>query len=353
MVVLGFRPKAQPAQVKVMEKESAETEKYHHQVSENEAPKQGPAAKFPSYNEDSAKKATAKAPPSKAVSKSTRSKHMTAKATSNWQKLKSLNTLKVSSLDATSNAIKNIFTSATSNTSKTYVSDEDWFGVSAESLQSAQAIKAVGMLKTNVTAISLFPPPPPNISKEKLAQASKFVALDCEMVGVGPRGGDSALARISVVNFHGQVLVDAYLKPLERVFDYRTAVSGIKPGHVTASHEGSEFNLFGQPLLTLRQAQDLVAPFLLNNRIVVGHSLKNDFKALMLSTGKKLCRDTSQYAPFRKLTDGKTPSLKTLAAHVLGVQIQDGAHDSVEDARIAMLLYRAVKKDWESRKFKD
>lgn len=49
------------------------------------------------------------------------------------------------------------------------------------------------------------------------------------MVGVGPDGVQSALARVSVVNFHGAILLDRYVKPLERVTDYRTAISGITP----------------------------------------------------------------------------------------------------------------------------
>lgn len=60
----------------------------------------------------------------------------------------------------------------------------------------------------------------------------KFVAIDCEMVGVGPGGVESALARISLVNFNGAVLMDAYVKPQEKVTDYRTFVSGIEPHHL-------------------------------------------------------------------------------------------------------------------------
>jgi hypothetical protein len=43
-----------------------------------------------------------------------------------------------------------------------------------------------------------------------------------------------------------------------------------------------------------------------------------------------------------------TVSLRTLTATVLGRCIQAGEHDSVEDARAAMDLYRRVEKDWEA-----
>lgn len=58
---------------------------------------------------------------------------------------------------------------------------------------------------------------------------TKAVAIDCEMVGVGPDGEDSILARVSLVNQFGKCIYDKYVKPTEKVTDYRTAVSGIRP----------------------------------------------------------------------------------------------------------------------------
>jgi RNA exonuclease 4 len=49
------------------------------------------------------------------------------------------------------------------------------------------------------------------------------------MVGVGPEGKSSILARVSIVNYYGEVLMDKYVTPTERVVDYRTFVSGITP----------------------------------------------------------------------------------------------------------------------------
>jgi len=49
------------------------------------------------------------------------------------------------------------------------------------------------------------------------------------MVGVGIDGKESSLARVSIVNYHGVVLLDEIVKQRERVVDYRTQWSGIRP----------------------------------------------------------------------------------------------------------------------------
>lgn len=77
------------------------------------------------------------------------------------------------------------------------------------------------------------------------------VGLDCEMVGSGDKGKDSLLARVSVVNQHGQCLYDTYVKPMADtpVTDYRTKYSGIRPanlktGKVTTSNKGFKSPVF-------------------------------------------------------------------------------------------------------------
>lgn len=64
---------------------------------------------------------------------------------------------------------------------------------------------------------------------QHLLSLTRVVAIDCEMVGVGPDGEDSILARVSLVNQFGKCIYDKHVKPTERVTDYRTAVSGIRP----------------------------------------------------------------------------------------------------------------------------
>ena len=57
----------------------------------------------------------------------------------------------------------------------------------------------------------------------------KYLAIDCEMVGVGIDGEESSLARVSIVNYWGAVQMDEIVKQKERVVDYRTQWSGIRP----------------------------------------------------------------------------------------------------------------------------
>ncbi|KAG0204906.1 3'-5' exonuclease [Mortierella sp. GBA30] len=172
---------------------------------------------------------------------------------------------------------------------------------------------------------------PTDTGKHKIG---KYVGIDCEMVGVGPEGEQSALARVSIVNYYGVTILDLYVRPLERVTDFRTAVSGITPKHLVTAVE-------------FKDAQKQVAD-IIEDKIVVGHAVHNDFKALLLDHPQRLIRDTSRYQPFRALAKGKTPSLKKLALEILGIKIQAGSHSSVEDARITILLYRKHKEAWDS-----
>ena len=67
------------------------------------------------------------------------------------------------------------------------------------------------------------------------------------MVGVGLDGKESSLARVSIVNYHGAVQMDEFVRQKERVVDYRTEWSGIRPSDMISgawfcyTHEGSVF----------------------------------------------------------------------------------------------------------------
>ncbi|KAL5151527.1 RNA exonuclease 4 [Glycine soja] len=157
------------------------------------------------------------------------------------------------------------------------------------------------------------------------------VAMDCEMVGVG-QGNKSALGRVTLVNKWGNVIYDEFVRPIERVVDFRTKISGIRPRDLRKAKD-------------FWAAQKKVAE-LINGRILVGHALSNDLKALLLSHPRKDIRDTSEYRPFLNRSSSRR-ALRHLAAEHLGVNIQTGEHCPVEDARAAMLLYQRNRKEWE------
>lgn len=174
---------------------------------------------------------------------------------------------------------------------------------------------------------------PINTNSSKKRQPGKYLAIDCEFVGVGPEGQESALARVSIVNFYGYTIYDEFVKPRETVTDWRTWVSGITPKHMNQA-------------ISFKEAQNETAK-LLKDKILVGHAVHHDLEALFLSHPKSMIRDTTQFKLFRSISNGKTPGLKKLTKHFLKIDIQDGQHSSVEDARATMLLFRLHRKDFE------
>lgn len=135
------------------------------------------------------------------------------------------------------------------------------------------------------------------------------------MVGLGPGGSESCLARISVVNYHGHVLLDTFVQPRETVTDWRTWISGIRASDVVNA-----------PQFEAVQKQ---VSALCEDRIVVGHAIENDMKALLLSHPGPMTRDTQTCKPLREKARTKRPGLKKLVEMELGIRIQTGAHSSV------------------------
>ncbi len=181
--------------------------------------------------------------------------------------------------------------------------------------------------------------------KEKLntipeAVRAQYVALDCEMVGIGTDGRKSALARVSLVDWNLNVLLDTFVQVPIRVTDFRTHVSGVEPKHIK-NHNGA---------MDVKQCRDRVAQ-LIKGKILVGHALTNDFKALMLTHPKDKIRDTSKYRPFQRYGNGKWRARKLrdlVKENLKGKEgFQEGEHDSVQDARATMELFQIVYSHWE------
>jgi RNA exonuclease 4 len=183
-----------------------------------------------------------------------------------------------------------------------------------------------------------------NKLKEKLnaipeAVRAQYVAMDCEMVGIGTDGRKSALARVSLVDWNHNVVLDTFVKVPIRVTDFRTHVSGVEPKHIK-----------NQNAMDVKKCRELVAK-LLKDKILVGHALTNDLKALMLTHPKEKIRDTAKYRPFQRYGNGKWRARKLrdlVKENLKGKEgFQENEHDSVQDATGTMELFQLVFSQWE------
>ena len=170
-------------------------------------------------------------------------------------------------------------------------------------------------------------------------ECEQYVGLDCEMVGTGDEGKNSVLARACVVDWNGTVLYDSFVKVKERITDFRTQFSGVRAKNLKSVHA-----------VSFRECAAAVAA-LLKGKILVGHALHNDLKVLLLSHPASAIRDTARYRPLmRHGRDGKfrPRKLRDLAKRHLDMDIQGGEHTPDEDARVAILLYRQHRREWEA-----
>ncbi|KAJ4499804.1 ribonuclease H-like domain-containing protein [Lentinula lateritia] len=167
----------------------------------------------------------------------------------------------------------------------------------------------------------------------ELKQPGKYIGIDCEMVGVGIDGSESSLARVTLVNYHGAVQMDEFVRQRERVVDYRTQYSGIRESDMKKAKPFDEI-------------QKKVAE-LLQDRILVGHAIHNDLKALLLSHPWNFTRDTQYLAGKSKVVRSKYVALRKLVEQELGIVIQAGEHSSLVDARATMAIYRLHRKEWD------
>lgn len=168
-----------------------------------------------------------------------------------------------------------------------------------------------------------------NEGSAEVPELGKYVSLDCEMVGVGPGGSQSVLARVSIADFHGRQVYDSFVRPQEKVTDWRTDITGIGPIHMKSARN-------------FDAVQSQVAG-ILRGRTLVGHDVKHDLAVLRLSHPRKDIRDTAKFQAFRQYGNGGKPSLKALAHGILGVDIQNGVHSSIEDAKVTMAIFRQHK----------
>ncbi|VDM03560.1 unnamed protein product [Schistocephalus solidus] len=129
-------------------------------------------------------------------------------------------------------------------------------------------------------------------------------ALDCEMIAVSLPSSKklkSIAARVSIVDSYGMVVIDEYCQPPYEVYSYNTDYSGITPD-----------NLIGK--MSYAELRSIVSS-LIENRLIVGHDLKNDFRALDINHPREFRFDTANDRTLRELANlpiDKKPKLARL-----------------------------------------
>jgi PAB-dependent poly(A)-specific ribonuclease subunit 2 len=144
-----------------------------------------------------------------------------------------------------------------------------------------------------------------------------------------------ALARVSVVRGSGEdeglPFIDDYIASKEPIVDYLTSYSGILQGDLDP-------RISKHNLVPLKVAYKKLWILLNLGCKFLGHGLKQDFRVTNIHVPKVQIIDTIELffiqARLRKL------SLSFLAWCVLKEDIQLETHDSIEDARTALKLYK-------------
>uniref|UniRef100_A0A0R3VSS6 Exonuclease domain-containing protein n=1 Tax=Taenia asiatica TaxID=60517 RepID=A0A0R3VSS6_TAEAS len=159
---------------------------------------------------------------------------------------------------------------------------------------------------------------------EPVTAHSPMFALDCEMV-LTAFGNE--LARVTMVDELGCVLLDKLVKPRNPVEDYLTRYSGITREMLASIDTRVE------------DVQKELGQLIPGDAILVGHSITNDLKALKIFHPYLI--DTSVIYNMSQVRTGK-PRLRNLTRAFLGKTIQSGhkGHSSAEDAKATLDLVR-------------
>ncbi|CAK91468.1 unnamed protein product (macronuclear) [Paramecium tetraurelia] len=152
-------------------------------------------------------------------------------------------------------------------------------------------------------------------------QTGSILAIDCEMVECENEIGASVqmLARITVVNYNGYVVLDQYYKPRFKVINYITRISGITPQIIKDKPVYNDF-------------EKLKLQLLFKDKTIIGHTLKSDFDAMEFNLEDYQTRDLMK-VDFLKLDEGSRFKKDVFE------------HSSEVDARAALFIFRKFRNE--------
>ena len=147
---------------------------------------------------------------------------------------------------------------------------------------------------------------------------------------IGDINGEEALGEAGITA-RVRVLMDEHAVATERVWDHLTRFSGINPGDLDTATSPFRLHAYKATYLRLRALLD-------SGAVLVGHGLRKDARELNIFVPEAQSADTVR---LWKLPQQRYLSLRFLASHLLGLDIQGNVHDSGEDALVALRLYQA------------
>jgi RNA exonuclease 4 len=165
-----------------------------------------------------------------------------------------------------------------------------------------------------------------------------YFSLQCDLVGI--RHGASAVARVTLLNWEYQVVLDTFVQVPVPVTDYRQ--TGITP-----------LDLYGNPqAMSFAQARQAVERNL-RGKILIGHGVDAHLVALGLTHPCCDVRDTaSRFVPPHELDPitGKpvTKGISDLSLEILKRPIsEDKRQQPLQNCTAALELYKTFRSEWE------
>jgi len=166
----------------------------------------------------------------------------------------------------------------------------------------------------------------------------KAVVLDCEMVGTSDSRSDDEVVALSVIDFFtGETLINKFIKPLRRVTNWRSHITGITPTVMSVAVSR------GEALLGRKGAREKLWEHVDELTVIIGHSVNFDLQALGVVHGKivdsAILTAEPVFCETRKI--GSKAGLERLCQELLGLRIRAGGptaskfHDSMEDVLAA------------------
>ena len=166
-----------------------------------------------------------------------------------------------------------------------------------------------------------------------LVREQMIFTAEGNLVTVNPMR--QGIGRVSVLRVGGEEegipFIDDYVAINEPIVDYLTQFSGIEEGDLDPRRSR-------YALVSLKVAYKKLWLLLQLGCVFVGHGLSKDFLEINMHVPKEQIVDT--VALFRQRENKRRLRLALLAEILLREEVQTGNHDSIEDARTALRLWR-------------